>query len=340
MTASKLRDRSLFVVLCLIVLAAILIGCGGGGGGGGTTTATVTGSGTGSGGSTGGVQGQSLVFSLPWPASTRVLPAYANCVQITIQRGSDAPIVQTINRVTKLAYTQKITFGALTPGTYVVHGQAFLDFDAQGPVVASFDANFIVNANTEVDAPLTFDSTVASVVIDGVPVVMQTGVTAQLTGHAVDKDGNLIILPDGSLQWSVPTGADLVDITPVGFLSALAPGNVTVKLTDVASGAFATADILIQGTALTTGSTTATTDTTTGTGTGTSDTTGASTETTGTTSTTSSTTSDTTNTSTGTTDTTGSTTSSGSTTGSTGSTGSTGGSTGGTTGGAGGSSAG
>ena len=247
MTASNFRDRSLFVVILLVVLAAIIIGCGGSGGGGGTTGTTATSTGSSGGSTTGGVSGQSLVFSLNWPASTRQLPSYANCIQITIQRGSDTPLVKTINRVTKLAYTQKITFSGLAPGTYVVHGSAFLDNDAQGPIVAQFDANFIVNTNTEVDAPLTFDSTVASIVIDGIPPIMETGVTAELTGYAVDKDGNIIILPAGSLQWSITSGADLVDVTPVGFLSALAPGDVTVKLSDVASGAFATANVTVVG---------------------------------------------------------------------------------------------
>src|SRR5689334_17441050 len=98
MTGHKYRDRSLFVVTILFAIAAVLIGCGGGGGGGGSTTATA--SATGSGGTTattGGAAPTSLDFSLQWPASTRSLPGYANCVVLNIQRGSDNPLQQTIN---------------------------------------------------------------------------------------------------------------------------------------------------------------------------------------------------------------------------------------------------
>src|SRR5262249_28540659 len=109
MMGSKLRDRSLVVAGVLLGLAAVLIGCGGGGGGGNGsgsgTNATAT-----AGASGGGGGPSSIVFDLQWPASTRSLPGYANCVQITIQRAGDAPIVQTINRVNKIAYGQSVTF--------------------------------------------------------------------------------------------------------------------------------------------------------------------------------------------------------------------------------------
>ena len=296
-----------------------MIGCGGGGGGGSSTVTTGGTSTTGSSGgttatTTGGAGGSTMVFNVQWPASTRDIPGYANCVIFTLQRSGGTPITQTINRTVKTAYLQKVTFTGLASGTYNVEGDAFLNFNGGGPIVATFSAQLQVQPNTEVDAPLSFASTIASVAIDGVPFFMQTGVTTQLSGHAVDNQGNILFLPPGSLVWSVTTGADLVDLTPAGFLSALAPGNVTVQLEDTNSGQKDSSDITITGQAITTTGTTATD-------------TGGSTTTTGTTDATTTGTTDT-----GTTDTTGSTTTDTTTNGSTtGGTTTTGGSTGGTT---------
>jgi len=263
MTGSKFRDRSYIVAASLIALAAILIGCGGSGGGGDKNpTATGT-TATDSGGTTSGASGNRLVFSLQWPASTRALPAYANCVQMTIQRGSDSPITQILNRVNKTSYIQNVSFDSLPSGTYTVQGEAFLDNDAQGPLVATFNAQVTLNGTGEIDSPVSFVSQIDQVIIDGSPVFMQTGVTAQLTGHAIDKDGNLLFLPPGSLAWSVTSGANYVDMTPIGFLSALAPGNVKVQLLDSASGISDSVDITITGDALTTGGDTSTTTATT-----------------------------------------------------------------------------
>lgn len=266
MIGSNIRDRSLFVAAILLILAVILIGCGGSGGGSGgttlTTTATAGATGGSTGASTGGLAGTSILFHINWPASTRALPPYANCVVLTIQRGSNTPITQTINRVSKLAYVKNVTFANLAPGTYSVNGQAFLDNDAQGALLATFSSTVTVNSGSQADVPLTFTSTVQSIVIDGVPFEMETGVTAELSGHAVDNHGDVIFLPPGSLTWSVVTGAALVDLTPVGFLSALAPGDVTVQLSDPGSGDTAQATFTIVGAALTTTGTSGTTDST------------------------------------------------------------------------------
>lgn len=302
MTGSKLRDRSILVVTFLVVLAAILIGCGGGGNSGSNT---VSGSGSASGGATGstsGASGSSMVFSIEWPASTRGIPSYANSVVLTVQNGSAIPVSQTINRGSKIAYTQKVTFPGLAAGNYFVTGQAYLDNDAQGPIVADFSATLVVAPNAEVDAPVSFASTVASVVIDGAPIFMETGITTQLTGHAVDINENILLLPVGSLQWTITKGAGLVEVTTAGFLSAIEPGDVTVQLKDLTSGATTTADITVTGEALTTGATTGTTTDTTGGSTttdstttdgGSTDTTGGTTDTTGTTGGTTDTTGDT-----------------------------------------------
>src|SRR6476619_3081473 len=126
MIGSKLRDRSVIIVTALFALAAILIGCGGSGGGGGTGSGSGTGVTATAGASGGSGGGNSLVFSLAWPASTRSLPGYANCVLLSIQRNGDSPITQIINRVNKIAYTQPVTFDSIPPGTYTVIGEAFL----------------------------------------------------------------------------------------------------------------------------------------------------------------------------------------------------------------------
>jgi len=182
---------------------------------------------------------------------------------MTIQRGSDSPITQILNRVNKTSYIQNVSFDSLPSGTYTVQGEAFLDNDAQGPLVATFNAQVTLNGTGEIDSPVSFVSQIDQVIIDGSPVFMQTGVTAQLTGHAIDKDGNLLFLPPGSLAWSVTSGANYVDMTPIGFLSALAPGNVKVQLLDSASGISDSVDITITGDALTTGGDTSTTTATT-----------------------------------------------------------------------------
>lgn len=262
MVRSKSRDRSVLVVTFLIVLAAILIGCGGGGGGSSSTnvgsSATAgptTGSGTASGGSTSGTTAGQAVFNLQWPAFTRGIPSYARSVNLTVKKGTTEVASKTINRTSNLAYTQAITFNDLAAGTYIVVGNAYLENGATGPVLATFSATFTVSSGAKVNPPVAFSSTIADVVIDGAPFVMLTGVTTQLTGHAIDTNGNIMLLPPDALQWVVVEGPNLVDITKAGFCSALAPGTVTVRLVDSESHEFAEVSFEIQGEPITTGGT-------------------------------------------------------------------------------------
>lgn len=263
MSRSKFRDPSFIIVAFLLALAAILIGCGGGGSSsGGGTTATTTATSTGSSTGTTGSGPSSISFTLNWPTATRVIPSYAKSVVLhVVENATNLTQNRTINRSSSTAYNQVVTFTGLNPGAYTVAGEAYLDLNATGPVLATFTAGLTVGAGSNVNAPISFTSTISEVVIDGIPVLMQTGVTTQLSGHAIDTNGDILLLPIGSLQWSITQGADLVELTNAGYISALAPGTVTVRLTDSASGKFDEGSFDITGVALTT--TTTTTGTTT-----------------------------------------------------------------------------
>jgi hypothetical protein len=268
MSRSKLRDRSVLVVAFLLTLAAILIGCGGGGGSS-SGAPTGSGTGTGTGSSTGGSTGSTptaISFTLNWPTATRAIPSYAKSLVLrVVENASNLTQTRTINRGSSLPYTQVVTFTGLNPGSYTVSGDAYLDPNATGPLLATFTAGITVGAGSTVSAPISFSSTIAEVVIDGIPVLMETGVTTQLSGHAIDDNDDLLLLPIGCLQWSIIQGADLVELTAAGYISAIAPGTVTLRLTDSASGKFDEGTFDINGDPLTTTTTTGTTGTTTGT---------------------------------------------------------------------------
>ncbi len=225
--------RNIAAALCLV---AALCGCGGGG-------------------ARQSRAGGHVRLVVQWPAPprspgvSRYLPTYAASLHFEIVKVDepDVRIEKTINRPATLPATQTIVISDLMKsGTWIFAGVARQGKDGTGSTVASASANVVVVANQTVDVSLTLATAIKSLRITGQPLKAVVGSNANLTGQAVDAEGNLIFLPIDALKWTVVTGGSFAAISADGVLQAKAPGIARVRLAEEAAGVSAEADVTIQ----------------------------------------------------------------------------------------------
>lgn len=198
-----------------------LLGCGGGGGS------------TGNGGGDAGFG--MLTVEVDWPARNLMfVPTYAESLKCTINvSGNQQTII--INRFGDDAYTGVSQFPDPIPaGNRTLVVDAYTQQDAKGSKVAtaSVSVQIIENETTTKNISADLKTTIHVLRITGQPIKVETGSNAQLTGHAENSSGQVILLPPGTLKWSLVNGASYGSVTEDGVFTGIAPGTSTVRLSE------------------------------------------------------------------------------------------------------------
>ncbi len=227
---SLLLRRTLLLLASAIVALSLAAGCGGGGGT-----------------SSGDIQPttRSVTVSLDWPARNRDVPTYAQSIKLTLGTLG----ARVVNRPAGDAASQaSVVFDSTPVGAYTLEVQAYTQADAQGVVAATATINVVVDGASANDPVINvssaLQSVVSAVVIDGMPLAASVGTNKQLTGHAIDRSNNVLLLPGDALSWSLVSGtAGTVDSG--GLFTPTQEGTARVKLTESASGRAAEADVAV-----------------------------------------------------------------------------------------------
>ena len=215
-----------YAIGALLVWA--LVGCGGGGGG--------------------GVGGGNVALKIAWPnVAPRYIPPYAQSLSFSLyslDRNQTLNLV--VNRPDTLPLVQTVEFtGPIIAGHYILQGVAKVGFNGMGATVAKNTAPVTVLATGTTTVALTLNSTLYSIDLLDMPLSMKVGDGKQLVVQVFDKDMNQVFLPDGALTWSLLFGADSVSLSDAGFVTATAPGDARVRVSEVGAGLYSEGDVSV-----------------------------------------------------------------------------------------------
>jgi outer membrane protein assembly factor BamB len=191
---------------------------------------------------------------LAWPARqasdlSRDIPFYANSVLLELSPKTDPTrkISQIANRPEGDAATvQTVRFESVAIGIYVLTAQAKTESDGGGATVAGAQTEFEVRFDSIARPALTLASTIAKVEILGKPIQLLIGEELALSGHAVDAEGQVILLPENVLTWQQVSGAAISPVTADGQIQGVAKGVARVRLHEPASAHADETDVTVR----------------------------------------------------------------------------------------------
>jgi hypothetical protein len=207
--------------LALWVMAWVaLAGCGGGGLG----DALSSGSGR-------------VPVSVDWSDGSRDVSANSASVVATLSPsfGVTASRTLVLNRPTA-GTVARGAFESVPRGSYRLVFRAFALENGFGAQVAEVAQSLEVTGGPMKEVALALAGQIHAIVLPeparGVPLQVPTA----LVGYAVDAEGRAVLLPPGSLNWSVTSKGGAATITDGGVLVATAIGEIQVTLAEPESG--------------------------------------------------------------------------------------------------------
>jgi len=207
--------------LSWLALGLIAGGCGGGGGASLPTPS----------------KGGQAVFSVRWPVrTTRLIPAAANSLVVTIAQNGTTVATKTIPRPSGNQTSTSTTLTDLPYGTLQVAVAAYPTTNGTGTAQANGTASMAVTNSTPGSVTVSLASTVAR--IDPFPAqsFLPLGQTESITASAFDADGNMVLLAAGggseALSWRSSNHAITVSGTgPTATLKANVNDSATITAT-------------------------------------------------------------------------------------------------------------
>ena len=187
-------------------------------------------------------------FVIRWPATTRLIPAGTQSIQIVISRAG-APVTNgtaIIAAPSGSQTTTQKTLNGLPVGTFVATATAYPQPNAQGVALATGSApiQILQNMNTTitVDMVSTIDHLNIVTIAPGTTSLV-TNQVIQIIATAYDASGDVVPIGAGTLSWSVDK-AGVASVTPVVDASGKATAVATVKAG--ATAGIATISVIYQ----------------------------------------------------------------------------------------------
>jgi formylglycine-generating enzyme required for sulfatase activity len=217
--------------LCVFVSLALgVAGCGGGGKGSGQPLGQGPGE---------TARGSALV-TMYWPEATRLVPAAANCVQISVSKsGGELIGTHNIARPASGFGTVSITFESLPAETVVFTAAAYPNSDATGTPQTRGSVSVQIKPNGSTDVNLTMGTTIARVGITPENPSVSVGNTVSLAATAYDSEDRIVLTSGTKWQWQLAAGGGVGTLTPNAdraTFTGTAAGSATVTATEEESG--------------------------------------------------------------------------------------------------------
>ncbi len=210
--------------LVFLVLVSLLSGCGGGGNSNNSTTVT------------------NSKFKVVWPArskdvNVRLTSAQSLSLVLAGASTNGQNVVVNADRDPSkpegytATYTvpQAVQTGQLTTATVTFYSQA----GQTGDVVGTATAKPIISEDELILGSFVLTGTIETVIANVVPLTTASPQT-QLTVTAQDSEDNSVAISPGSAVWALVSGANVVNLTPDGLATPVAPG--TAQLTATVDG--------------------------------------------------------------------------------------------------------
>jgi outer membrane protein assembly factor BamB len=188
-------------------------------------------------------------FTFTWPQRKtlgRLIPVDANSIRVNVSAadGSTAA-TQLLARPGTGTSTATVTFTNLNVGAYTVAATAYPNADGTGVAQANAQTAVTVVQDQLTPVNLTMASTIASITLTTSATTLTAGQSAMISAHAVDAQGNVVMITPTTFQWtsSVP-GVAAVDTT--GNLTCVAGGTTTITAVDSETGKSANLAITVN----------------------------------------------------------------------------------------------
>jgi streptogramin lyase len=179
------------------------------------------------------------VFTVKWPAVSRVIPAASNSINISILQGTK---VWTSQLIAKPATTA--TFSNLPLGNVTVTATAYPNVDGTGVAQATATMTVNIVANQTIPVTLTLNSTITALIPSVANLDLSIGQSATVTVSAVDAAGDTVLFASKLLWASKAAGTASVDQN--GRITGVGAGATTVTATDPESGKAATINVDVE----------------------------------------------------------------------------------------------
>ncbi len=195
---------------------AALMGCGGGGGPAGSR-----------------ISYGDLAVAVHWPGEgdSRLVPAAAQSIKITLMQGLDVVDTLVISRPDSVA-----EFDELFPGLYTVTAEAFPTNDGTGIAQAIGTVPVTIQPDQLTNAAITMLSTIVGLGLTPSSLTINFGDIQGLLAGALDTLGNLVLTPlEGILFTS--NNPLIATVNPItGSVTGILAGSTTITATELESG--------------------------------------------------------------------------------------------------------
>lgn len=219
--------KNFYAALLGVLLSGLIIGCGGGHSTGIVSRATGR-----------------ATFTMQWPERSRLIPAAANSIVLTIRQGEKAVASKTLARPAS-GGTATAVFEDLPPGDLTTTASAYPQANGTGTAQATASVPLHIQANQNSTFTLTMLTTIVKIELSPDPVVVFTGESRQLTATAKDAADAIVLLSPGKLTWqSSNTGAATVDAN--GTVHGLNTGETVITVQDTESNVSTTLTVTVR----------------------------------------------------------------------------------------------
>ena len=207
----------ILTALLFALLVLSLLGCGGG------SSSTQT-----------GAKGVSrAVVTVRWPDRSRVVPAAANSLQISIMDGA-TPVSSQLAVRPAAGGTATVSFDSLPVGNFAIAATAFPQADGTGTPLAAASAPLALLAGQTTTFSLTLASTIDHLELTAPANQITSGATLALGVTAKDATGAVVLLTPGKLTWTSSQPATAA-VDANGVVTGALSGNATITVLDTES---------------------------------------------------------------------------------------------------------
>jgi uncharacterized protein YjdB len=176
-----------------------------------------------------------LALRVAWPQATRLIPASARSVRVTVTDSGGYAIGLTANRPSGTGTFSTLFFGSLRPGAVALFAKAYTAADAQGVVVAQAAQTAQVAAGATAEVTVELASAVTAVTLSPTRVAVAVDATQAVTASARNADDDTVPLAATGNTW-VSGDPAIATVSASGVVRGIAPGTTEITFTEVQSG--------------------------------------------------------------------------------------------------------
>jgi hypothetical protein len=227
-----MTSRRRIAAIGAIIGFAVLSGCGSGGGAGAPSSPV-----------------GSMTVRVVWPpaSGTRMIPAAANSIALTVTRNSNVLTTKIVARP-PAGGVSTIKIDQIPACDVVVDATANPDAAGTGVAQASGQTNVKIERDKDTKFTITMDSTIDRVEVTSASgATVAVGATLQLTATPKDAQGSTVLVVPGSIQWDTSDHA-VATVDATGAVSGAKSGTVTVTATEPESGKAGQMGVAVGGT--------------------------------------------------------------------------------------------